>query len=68
MDRLRAKKPVTDIGEWYVGFISEILTEKSNVELKNGVTLELTPELLDLFRSRLESEEKGAKIWYKKKK
>ena len=67
MDRLRAKEPVTGQDEWSSGFISDILREESNVKLQNGVNLNLTSELIELFRSRAGSDYKGKRIWYKKK-
>ncbi|MFO7794215.1 MAG: hypothetical protein R6V35_04555 [Candidatus Nanohaloarchaea archaeon] len=67
MDRLRAKPPSTDEDKWSEGFLKEVVEEEEKAVLRDGTELSLTSELIKLFRSRVEGELEGSKVWYIKK-
>jgi hypothetical protein len=67
MDRLRAKPPSTDEDKWSEGFLKEVVEEEEKAVLSDGTELFLTSELIKLFRSRVEGELEGSKVWYIKK-
>ncbi|EHK00541.1 hypothetical protein HRED_05194 [Candidatus Haloredivivus sp. G17] len=67
MDRLRAKPPSKDEGKWSEGFLKDIMEEEEKAVLRDGTELSLTSELIKLFRSRVEGELEGSKVWYIKK-
>ena len=67
-DRLRAKKPSEDDDRWNKCQVISIQDEE--VEIKDedkNLNLELTKELIDLFRSRVDGEIEGSTAWYIKK-
>ena len=67
MDRLRAKPTSTDEDKWSEGFLKEVVEEEEKAVLRDGTELSLTSELIKLFRSRVEGELEGSKVWYIKK-
>ena len=63
-DRLRAKRPPENDDRWEECKIIELKDEKAVVNNESGhVTLELTEELMDLFKSR----RNGDIAWFIKK-
>jgi len=67
-DRLRAKKPVTNPEKWNKGTVIDTDPE-GKVTIKDGkeIEIDVTPEIMRLFESRIDGEVEGAEAWYIKK-
>ena len=68
MDRLRAKEPVKDPKKWSKGTVIETNSDgKVLVKNREEVDVKVTPEILKLFKSRIDGEVEGSDAWYIKK-
>lgn len=65
MDRLRAKKPVKNNEKWSIGTITSInYGGRVLIEDDGIVELNLTTEIIKLFKSRVEGKVEGSEAWY----
>ena len=68
MDRLRAKEPVKDPEKWSKGTVIETNSDgKVLVKNREEVEVKVIPEILKLFKSRIDGEVEGSDAWYIKK-
>lgn len=67
-DRLRANKPPSNDERWNECEIIAIQDQKVEVKHEGKkLNLELTSELISLFKSRVDGEVEGSTAWYIKK-